>query len=255
MRAKQAAKLKREYASKRAELDREYRKKLKALTEIGGYEPTSRKLTKSRRRSINQRFRQFEEFLTGDSYIFVPIPTRSKAKRKKAIKLAAQNQLPTSRRGVFVPKTKRTVSAKAVYSRKTGTYRIKIKKKKTGLTGEKTVTEILPMEPLGTLAKELDRIKGDAGLLKLKKGESLAFKVTFAGSEGYGHKIFSSPELLIKYLESEYQKAIAHKLAFFRAVSVFKVKRETYFRDYPRPKANPYRNRRSRERAFRPGRI
>lgn len=226
-----------------ARVEKQYRKKLRALEQTGLYSPKSRKLTKSRKAAIARRYHKFEEFLTGDAYIYVPIPTRSKKKRAAAIKLAKKNQLATSPKGVFIAKTRNTISAKAVYSKRTKTYRVKIRKRKKGATGSKTVTEIIPMEPMGTLEKELDRITGDAEMLDVQRGETLAFKVEMGGGEGYGHQIFSDPNKLRNYLSSQYHQAIAHKLAFFRAVSVFKTNRETYFKEYPRPENNPYKAR------------
>jgi ribosome modulation factor len=226
-----------------ARIDRQYRAKLRKLEKIGAYKPETRTLTRARKSAINKRYKKFEEFLSGDAYIFVPIPTRSKKKRAQAIKLARKNQLSTAPKGIFIPKTRNTKSAVAVYSKKSKTYRIKIKKIKTGTTGRKTVTEIIPIEPMGTLDNELDRIEEDADLLKPGKGEALAFKVEVAGSEGYGHQIFTSASKLRNYLGSQYHQAMAHKLAFYRAVSVFKTKRETYFAQHPRPDANPYKSR------------
>jgi ribosome modulation factor len=230
-------------AKAHAAVERNYRKKLRQLEKIGAYKPETKRLTKWRKAVINKHYRKFEEFLFGDHYIFVPIPTRSKKKRAATIKLAKKNQLPTAPKGVFIAKTKNTKSAVAVYSKRTKTYRIKIRKVKKGLTGRKTVTEIIPIEPMGTLENELDRIEEDADLLQLKKDESLAFKVEMAGGEGYGHQIFSDPAKLRNYLGSQYHQAMAHKLAFYRAVSVFKTKRETYFSQHPRPDSNPYKSR------------
>lgn len=221
--------------------ERNYKKRLRQLKKTGLYRPKSDKLTKTTRAAINRRYRKFEEFLLGDNYIFVSIPTRSKKKLAAAVKLAKQNQLATAPRGVFIPKTRNTKKAVAVFSKRTKTYRIKVTKKKKGPTGSKTVTEIIPLEPMGALDDELDRIEADAEMLEVGKGETLAFKVEMGGSDGYGHQIFRKPELLRNYLSSQYHQAMAHKLAFFRAVSVFKTKRESYFKDHPRPDANPYK--------------
>lgn len=223
--------------------EKNYRKRLRQLKATGLYQPKSTKLTASRKAAINRRYRKFEEFLFGDNYIFVPIPTRSKKKLKTAIKLAKQNQMATAPRGVFIPKTRNTKKAVAVFSKRTKTYRIKVTKKKKGATGSKTVTEIIPLEPMGALEDELDRIEDDADMLDIGKGDTIAFKVEMGGGEGYGHQIFRDPKLLRNYLSSQYHQAMAHKLAFFRAVSVFKTKRDSYFGDHPRPDSNPYKAR------------
>ena len=238
-------------AKAHAASERAYLKRLRKLKTIGAYQPElkktragkPRKLTKAQKAAINSKFKKFEEFLTGDHYIFVPVPTRSKKKRAATIRLAKKNQLSTAPKGVFIPKTRNTKSAVMVASKRNGKYRIKVKKVKKGLTGKKTITEIVPIEPMGSLENELERIRDDAELLELEKGESLAFKVEMGGNEGYSHQIFKTPELLKNYLSSQYHQALAHKLAFFRAVSVFKTDRETYFQEHPRKDNNPYKAR------------
>lgn len=241
---KTAVKLEKRQARKRAVEDRQYKRKLKALYSTGLYSPKSRKLTKARKAEINRKFKEFEEFLTNDAYIYVPIPTRSKKKRRKALKLAKQNQLSVTQKGVFVPKTKTTKSAVAVYSKKTGTYRIKIKKRKVGPTGAKTTTEILPIEPMGSMEDELERIHDDAAMLELQDDEALAYRVTLNEEGGYSWRIFDKPDLLANWLDSGVSSGnrgtIANRLQVYRSVSVFKTKREKYFDVHPRPDRNPY---------------
>lgn len=257
LRKKAAKKLAKEYAARRAALDKEYKKRLKALQSSGIYAPKSQKLTKSRRRTINKRFREFEEFITGDYYVFVPFPTKNKSKRRAASKLAKQNEMNATRKGVFIQKTKDTVSAKMIYDHKSKSYRVEVKRKKIGATGEKDITEIIPIEPMGALDDEIARITSDAQALgPLGKKESIAFKVISNGEEGYSHKIFGTVAELKNYLNARYGSNIAFKVGFFRTLTVVKTHNGSWFRDHPIKARNPYagRSRNSAARILRPGR-
>lgn len=228
-------------------LDRDYRRKLRALEQTGYYKPKAKigkKLTAANKKAIAKRYREFEEFLNKDAYIYVPIPTRSKKKRDAALKLAKQNKMVTSPKGVFVPKTKYTTGAQIVLNKKTGTYRIKVKKTKKGATGKKQITEILPIEPLISIEDELERVKSDAEMLKLQKGEALAYRVTLNDEGGFSWNIFQTPEQLRSFLNQGVSSANygtpASRLQIYRSVSVMKVKRTSYFKEHPRRVINPY---------------
>lgn len=224
-----------------ARIEKDYRVKLRQLEKTGFYQPKGKKLTASRKRQITRKFSEFEEYLSNDLYFFVPIPTRSKKRLRKTIASAKQNQLITSPRGVFIQKSPGMKTAKAIYSKKTKSFRIKTTRSKKGATGKKTVTEILPIEPMGSSEKELRRIKADAAdMLPLKANQSLAFKVTMAGGDGYSHAIFKDPDRLIKHLD-HYKLHGAFRLQFFRAVSVMKTHSERWFNHHPRREFNPYK--------------
>jgi len=227
--------------------EKAYLKKKTALTKRGIYEPTGKKLTKARKATINKRWRQFEEFLTGDFYIYVPFPTKKKKARKRAKKLSEQNQLKATRRGVFVQKTPDMTSAEMQYNKKEKTFRVVTKRRKTGPTGEKEITEVIPIEPMGALEKEIKRITEDAKRLgPLGPKESVAFKVISHGEEGYSHKIFGSVEMLKRYLESRYQTNVAFKVGFFRTLTVVKTHNGSWFKEHPIKQSNPFANRAKR---------
>lgn len=244
--AKLRQKLEKARTRKHARVEKDYRRKLRALEATGLYKPKKKikRLTAARKKEINRRYSKFEDFLSKDAYIFVPIPTRSEKKRKAAIALAKKNKLATSPKGIFVPKTKHTVSAKAVLNKKKGTYRIKVKKVRKGKTGKKTVTEILPIEPLVSIEDELARIEDDAAALELKRGESLAYRVTLNEEGGYSWNVFQNPSQLKSYLSQGVSSARtgtpANRLQVYRSVTVMKVKHAAYFKEHPRPKQNPY---------------
>lgn len=248
---KQRQKLEKARKREHARVERDYRRKLRSLESTGLYKPKKKikRLTAKNKKEIARRYRRFEDLLQKDAYIFVPIPTRSPKKRAAAIKLAKKNKLATSPKGVFVPKTKHTVSAKAVLNKKKGTYRIKIKKVKKGPTGKKTITEILPIEPLVSIEEELERVESDAEALNLGRGESLAYRVTLNDEGGYSWNIFQTPEQLRSFLSQGVSSAHvgtpANRLQVYRSVSVMKVQRTKYFKEHPKPKRNPYYNART----------
>lgn len=245
-REKTQKKLDRIRVRERKAQEKETKRRLKKLEQTGLYKPKRKikKITKARAKEINRRYRRFEEFLSGDYYLYVPIPTKSERRRKTAIKLAKKNQIATSPKGVFIPKTRNTKSAKAKFNKKTGTYRVIVKKVKTGATGKKTITEVVPIEPLVSIEQELDRVQHDAEMLKLKKGEALAYRVTLNEEGGYSYNIFQKPEQLRSYLaqgtSSAQRGTPANRLQVYRSVTVMKVKREKYFKDHPRPERKFY---------------
>jgi hypothetical protein len=213
---------------------------MRALEKIGAYNPKSNNLTKARKKEIRRRFRAFENFLLSDRYIHVPL--RSKKHRKSALELAAQNELATSPKGIFVERTRATDKVRAKYDRKTGQYNLIVTRTKKGATGEATTTEIIPIAPMGALADELARIHHDAAALgPLGKDETIAFKVTVNGADGYSHNIYADPEALINDLEIRYEAMPPwFKGQFFRSISVMKVSRRGYQKAQRRLGRNPY---------------
>jgi hypothetical protein len=245
-REKARKKAEKAFLKRSAAAEREYRKKRKTLKSAGIYEPTAAKLTTSRKRTINKRWQQFKEFVTGDAYIFVPFPKKTKKARKGAKKLAEQNQLKATRRGVYIQKTPDMVSATMQYNKTEKSYRVVTKRIKKGETGEKEITEIIPIEPMGALEAEITRIENDAkGLGELGPKESIAFKVISHGEEGYSHKIFGSTGELRRYLEGRYQTNVAFKVGFFRTLTVVRTHNGSWFREHPIKRGNVYASRRS----------
>lgn len=222
--------------SRIAKQDREYRRKLKELQRIGAYQPQLRtrsekkshkpKLTKSRKATINARFRKFEQVVKGDVYIFIPFPTRSEQKRKDLTKKAKRNRFLTTRKGIAVPKRKGTRSAKITKNRR-GEYVIKVKRVKEGPTGKRRTTEVIPIEPFRTPEDEIDRIMADAELLgPLGPDESLRFRVElYAEGEGFSRHIFGDLDALRSYLQDRYDFEGYEDFAmeFFRSITVIKV--------------------------------
>ena len=249
-----------EKARKKAhrELDREYRRQRRELQKIGALQKrgSNKDLTAGQKRTIRRKFRQFEEFLGTDRYIFVPIRTKKKDRRKLALDLAAQNQFGTAPRGLFIEATPDIKSARTRYDRKTGEYRLVVEKVRRGKKGQRETTEIIPLKPMGNLAAELERIKHDAEELgPLKKDERLAFSTYVNDLEGYSHNVYSDPESLIRDLAERYgDMKTWFKGQFFRSITVSKTRTKTWFKNHPVPERNVYaggHDKRGRTRAIR----
>ncbi|MDE2020603.1 MAG: hypothetical protein KGJ13_09735 [Patescibacteria group bacterium] len=230
-RAKQIAALDKQ----RAKIDREYRRKLRQLEKIGAYEParTKRekrtktlKLTKARKAAINRQYKKFEEIITGDVYVFVPFPTKSKKKREEIARKAKRNKYRATKKGIAVHKGTGVSSAKMVKNRR-GEYVIRVRRKRKGRTGSRKTTEIVPIEPFRTVDDEIDRIAADAELLgSLGKGESYRFRVElYADGEGFSRAIFGDVAALRRYLSDRYdfEQYPEFGMEFFQSITVMKV--------------------------------
>jgi hypothetical protein len=253
---KQLADLERARKKALRDLDRQYRRQRRELQKIGALQKrkSNKELTKSQKRLIRRRFREFEEFLTGDHYIFVPIRARKKGRRKKALDLARQNQLPVAPRGLFIERTPEIRKARTRFDKKTGEYKLIVEKVRRGKGGQRETTEIIPLKPMGDLASELARIKADAASLgPLKKDERLAFSTYVNDLEGYSHNVYSDPETLINDIAERYgDMKTLFKGQFFRSITVAKTRTKTWLRDHPAPQGNVYArtNRKGRSRAI-----
>ena len=232
---KERARLKREY-------ERELKRHLKALQKIGAYKPTSKNLTKSRQREVRRRFKKFEQFLTAD-FAFIPILAKKPERRQAALKMAAENQLATAPRGVFVERTRYYVKGRAKRDRKTGEYKLIIEKRRRGETGEKEIVEIILLRPMGELAAELERIKREAEELgPIGPNDRIAFKTYVNGNDGYSHNIYSDADLLARDIAERYDHLpVWFKHQFFRSITVQKTTRKQWLTDHPLPVSNPYK--------------
>lgn len=208
----------------------QYRNKLAALKKIGVYSPTGDKLTDWRKRQINSKYRQYQDLLEDKTVKFVPVPKDLKAFSRKIIKQAKSLDMETTPKGVFV--SKRGYSqARMDFNPATKEFEIiQTHKRKKGKTGSSRHRSSLPLTSVDALTAEKNKLRAAANRFgKLKRNERLYFRVTNPeGAGGLSQSSFADADLLMNYLETNYQKHLSDKVRFLRMISIEKTTYENY---------------------------
>ena len=210
-------------SQRKKQAEKDYLRKLRKLEQTGIYQPTGHELTEWRKRQINSLTRKYAEALDSEKSIFVKIPKNEQARSKSILKRARAFDLQTTRTGVFVEKVGNR-RARFNYNDKTQEFEIKMSGRvKWGKNKGKKITSVIPLARPDALARENERIRDmGASLLPLKKNERLYFKVRQEGREGFSHAVFSTPQALMNYLNSHYEKNSVNRLLFHRHITVEK---------------------------------
>jgi hypothetical protein len=213
----------------RAQKDREYTKRLKALEKVGAYAPKSAKITKYRKTRINKAWSWYSPLLDKNSFFFIPTGKRG----KQVIQRAANLDMITTVKGIFFQKPKGAV--KATLQTKGKEPRIKIKSYKEDAEGWRVREEYIPLVPTDALEKELERWRKEADRLApihIDQKQRIAFKVTEKDHEGFSRKIFHTIDDMIRYMQG-YKHAYGDRVKFFRHITIVKTTTDKWFKDHP----------------------
>lgn len=156
----------------------DYQRMMKLEKKFGLYNPTTSKLTTSRKRAIREHWQQLESLMK--NAVFAEYPRSASPKTKETIKKQLRRSYPNARKptkkGLWLPKSERQITApigQLKYDKDTGLYGIEVQKKtKKGYYAREfryiADSNVLEIKQ-GKLQKHLDR------KVKLGKNQRLRF--------------------------------------------------------------------------------
>lgn len=227
------------------ERTKEYKRDLAELRRVGAYQPKAAKLTRYRKKRINEGIREFENLIRPDKYFFIPFPktkTAEKLKRK-----AREGNFITTRKGIFYEKGGHDV-ALLKYNPYRKDYYVSVRGHvKAGPSKGRFYEYITPIAAVDDLANEEDNLRAMAApLLPLKETRNYYERLTFriyddqSGPDGTGTKQVGWQDIgqLIEYLKG-YRKNVAAQVELFRHIVIMKTKIARPVPRQPRPRSRP----------------
>lgn len=222
----------------------QYKTRLKALQEVGAYNPKSDEITPYRITRINREWKRLSKYLAPDAgspkkFFFVPATGLSNKERREFLANAKSLDIETTSKGLFLQKEGQR-QARLAWNAANEEYDIRLSGKvKWGENKGKKISDRIPIGPVDRITGELNRIENVAKTFgPLKKGEAISFVVIEHGEEvGASRQTFGSPgahEKLRAYIETRYHRDNkAARLKFLRMISVRKTTLLSWGQEHP----------------------